>query len=55
MRAAESQPINAAASEWLAAQLKTELLIAPGAHIASASRPEEFAEALRPLLRELAS
>jgi pimeloyl-ACP methyl ester carboxylesterase len=55
MRAAESWPLNVAASEWLAAQLKTEVLIAPDAHIAYASRPDEFADALRPLLRELAA
>ena len=53
MRAAESQPINAAASEWLAAQLKTRVLIAPGAHIAYGSRPGEFAEALRGALNEV--
>lgn len=52
MRATESQPINAAASEWLASQLKTELVIAPGAHLACCSRPEEFAEALRAVLSE---
>jgi pimeloyl-ACP methyl ester carboxylesterase len=55
MRAAESQPINAAASQWLAAQLKTEVLIAPGAHVAYASRPDGFAKALHPLLRELSA
>jgi pimeloyl-ACP methyl ester carboxylesterase len=53
MRADESQAINVAASEWLAAQLKTDLLIAPGAHIAYASRAHAFAQALRPLLMEL--
>lgn len=55
MRAAESQPINAAASEWLAAQLRTDLLVAPGAHLGYCSRPEEFADAIRPLLKEVAS
>jgi pimeloyl-ACP methyl ester carboxylesterase len=55
MRAAESQPINVAASEWLAAQLKTEVLIAPGAHIAYGSRPSEFADALRGALKEIAA
>lgn len=53
MRAAESQPINAAASEWLAVQLKTGVLIAPGAHLAYGSRPGEFAEALRGALNEV--
>jgi pimeloyl-ACP methyl ester carboxylesterase len=55
MRAADSQPINVAASEWLASQLKTEVLIAPGAHIAYGSRPHEFADALRAALKELAA
>jgi pimeloyl-ACP methyl ester carboxylesterase len=53
MRAADSQPINAAASEWLAAQLKTDVLIAPGAHLGYGSRPGEFAAALRAALREV--
>ncbi len=55
MRAADSQPINVAASGWLAAQLKTEVLIAPGAHVAYGSRPAEFAEALRAALKGVAS
>jgi pimeloyl-ACP methyl ester carboxylesterase len=55
MRAADSQPINVAASEWLAAQLKTEVLIAPGAHIAYGSRPSAFAEALRAAFTEVAA
>ncbi len=54
MRAAESMPINAAAADWLARQLKTELVVAPGAHIAYSSRPNEFAEAVRPLLSDAA-
>ncbi len=55
MRAAESMPINVAASEWLAALLKTQLVVAPGAHVAYGSRPDAFAEALRPLLKEVAA
>jgi pimeloyl-ACP methyl ester carboxylesterase len=55
MRAAQSQPINVAAAGWLAAQLKTEVLIAPGAHIAYGSRPGEFADALRAALKEVAA
>jgi pimeloyl-ACP methyl ester carboxylesterase len=54
MRAAESQAINTAASEWLAAQLETEILIAPGAHCAYSSRPDAFADALHPLFKEVA-
>jgi len=55
MRAAESQPINAAASEWLARQVGTDLLVASGAHAAYCSRPEEFVDAIRPLFKEVAS
>jgi pimeloyl-ACP methyl ester carboxylesterase len=55
MRASESMPINAAAAEWLASQLKTELVIAPGAHAAYCTRAEEFAAALHPLLKEAAA
>jgi pimeloyl-ACP methyl ester carboxylesterase len=54
MRATESQPINTAAAEWLAAQLRTELLVAPGSHVAYSIDPDAFADALRPLLREVA-
>lgn len=52
VRATDSQPINLAAAEWLAAQVKTELVFAPSAHLAYCTRPEEFADALRPLLGE---
>jgi pimeloyl-ACP methyl ester carboxylesterase len=54
MRATESQPINTAAAEWLAAQLRTELLVAPGSHVDYSIDPDAFADALRPLLREVA-
>jgi len=54
MRATESMPINAAAAEWLASQLKTELVVAPGAHLAYCTRPGEFAEVLHLLLKEVA-
>jgi pimeloyl-ACP methyl ester carboxylesterase len=54
MRATESQPINTAAAEWLAAQLRTELLVAPGSHVAYSIDPDAFADALRPLLGEVA-
>jgi pimeloyl-ACP methyl ester carboxylesterase len=54
MRAAETLPINLAAAEWLAAQLKTDLVVAPGAHLAYCTQPEEFAEELRPVLRTAA-
>lgn len=50
MRAADSMPINAAAADWLAAQLKTAMLVAPGPHLAYFTRPDEFAQALRPVL-----
>ena len=55
MRAADSQPINVAAAEWLASRLKTELVVAPGTHLAYCIRPEEFAEVLRPILKEVAA
>jgi pimeloyl-ACP methyl ester carboxylesterase len=55
MRASESMPINAAAAEWLASQLKTELVIAPGAHAAYCTRAEDFAAALYPVLKEVAA
>jgi len=51
MRAAQSVPINLAAAEWLAAQLKTELVSTPGAHLAYCIQPDEFAQALRPVLK----
>lgn len=53
MRADESQAINRAASDWLASQLGTQVLIAPGAHIGYCSRPDAFAAAVRPLLKGL--
>jgi len=49
-RAEESQPINAAAAEWLATAAKTTLEIIPGAHLAYLIDPAGFAAALRPLL-----
>jgi len=52
MRAAESMPINVAAAEWLAAQLKTDLVVAPGTHVAYSQRPSQFAEALRSVLKQ---
>jgi pimeloyl-ACP methyl ester carboxylesterase len=55
MRASESMPINAAAAEWLASQLKTELVIAPGAHLAYCTRAEQFGATLHPLLKEVAA
>jgi len=54
MRATDSMPINTAAAEWLASQVKTGLVVAPGAHLAFCVRPEELAEALRPLLQQVA-
>ncbi len=49
-RAADSQPINAAAAEWLAGAAKTPLAVLPGTHVAYAVDPRTFADALRPLL-----
>jgi len=53
MRAAESQPINAAATQWLASQLKTPVVVAPGSHIAYCTRPQEFATSLSAILDEV--
>jgi len=54
MRAADTLPINLAAAEWLASQVKTKLVIAPGAHLAYCTQPKEFAEELRPVLKTAA-
>ncbi len=51
MRAAEPLPINLAAAEWLASQVKTELVVATGAHLAYCIQPKEFAEELRLVLK----
>ncbi len=55
MRAAETLPINRAAAEWLASQLKTELVVATGAHLAYCMKPQEFAEELRRVLKRASS
>jgi len=54
LRAAESHSINAAAAEWLAGQVNSELVTAAGAHLAYCTRPGEFAGTLHPLLEEVA-
>ena len=41
-------------AQWLAARLATVLVELPGAHMAYLSQPQAFAEALTPVLRELA-
>ncbi len=51
MRAGETLPINLAAAEWLALQVKTELVVATGAHLAYCTQPKEFAEELRRVLK----
>jgi pimeloyl-ACP methyl ester carboxylesterase len=38
---------------WLAGQLGVELEILPGGHTPYFDRPQEMAEALRPMLREM--
>ena len=40
-------------AQWLAARLATDLVELPGAHMAYLSQPRAFAEAIRPVLREL--
>jgi pimeloyl-ACP methyl ester carboxylesterase len=52
MAGPESPPL-VEASRWLAARLNVELETLPGAHMPYFDRPEEMAEAIRPLLREL--
>jgi len=39
-------------AEWLAARVKTEFVVEPGAHAAYCNLPDEFAEALRPVLKQ---
>lgn len=53
MRAAEILPINFAAAEWLASQLKTELVVATGAHLAYCIQPAAFTEELRRVLKRV--
>jgi pimeloyl-ACP methyl ester carboxylesterase len=53
MAGPESPPSLVEASRWLAARLNVELETLPGAHMPYFDRPEEMAEAIRPLLREL--
>ena len=50
----ESIPLFLEASRWLAEQLNVELKTLPDAHTPYFERPEEMAEAIRPLLRGLA-
>jgi pimeloyl-ACP methyl ester carboxylesterase len=53
MAGTESPPPLVAVAQWLAEQLDVELEWLPGAHTPYFDRPEEMAQALRPLLREL--
>ena len=39
--------------QWLAGHVRTEVVDLPGGHMAYLGEPENFAEALRPLLRAL--
>ena len=50
---AESPPFLIEVSQWLAAHLNVELETLPGGHAPYFDRPEEMAQALRPLLRKL--
>ncbi len=50
---AESPPFLIEVSRWLAAHLNVELETLPGGHAPYFDRPEEMAQALRPLLRNL--
>jgi pimeloyl-ACP methyl ester carboxylesterase len=53
MAGTESPPPLVAVARWLAERLDVELESLPGAHTPYFDRPEEMAQALRPLLREL--
>lgn len=50
---AESAPFFIEASRWLADQLDVELKMLSGAHTPYFDRPEEMAEEIRPLLKQL--
>ncbi len=51
MRAAEVLPINLAAAEWLASQLKTDLVVASGAHLAYCIQADVFTQELQRVLK----
>jgi pimeloyl-ACP methyl ester carboxylesterase len=53
MAGTESPPPLVAVVRWLAEQLDVELELLPSTHTPYFDRPEEIAQALRPLLREL--
>jgi pimeloyl-ACP methyl ester carboxylesterase len=53
MAGTESPPPLVAVARWLAERMDVELELLPGAHTPYFDRPEEMAQALRPLLREL--
>jgi pimeloyl-ACP methyl ester carboxylesterase len=50
---AESPPLLIETSRWLASRLNVKLETLPGGHAPYFDRPEEMAQALRPLLRKL--
>jgi pimeloyl-ACP methyl ester carboxylesterase len=49
----ESAPFFAETAQWLADRLRVEVERLPGGHTPYFDRPEEMAQMLRPLLREL--
>jgi pimeloyl-ACP methyl ester carboxylesterase len=53
MAGSDSAPLFVEASRWCADQLNVELNTLPGAHTPYFDRPEETADTLRPLLRQL--
>ena len=53
MAGTESRPYFGEASRWLATRLDVGLETLPGGHSPYIDRPEETAQALRPLLRQL--
>ncbi len=49
----ESPPFFREAARWIADRVAREVVSTPGAHVSMIDRPAEFAEAVRPLLRQM--
>ena len=55
MVGAESAPFFAETAQWLAGRLNVEVERLPGGHTPHFDQPEEVAQTLRPVLRELSA
>jgi pimeloyl-ACP methyl ester carboxylesterase len=53
MSARETLPVYKQVTDWLAKQIKAEVVTVPGRHAFYYYRPQDLADALRPLLRRL--